>query len=155
MSEAVRPPPAPEPPDGGGGETQEWSGSQVLPHLFLGDLQAGTNLEDLQRLGITAVVNCTYEEPNFHEDAGILYHRVRLFDDTMQALTPERHLEPASAFIGAGNRCHAYPFGPSLTLGRPSTRRGPAARRNSRPLPLPPRPLSLRLHRSRLLDANV
>lgn len=129
MSDAVRPPPAPEPPDGGGG-APEWTGSQVLPHLFLGDLQTGTSLEDLRLHGITAVVNCTYEEPNFHEDAGILYHRVRLFDDTMQALTPERHLEPAAAFIGAPRHRRVSRTGAPLT---PATRPPRAQRPSAAP----------------------
>lgn len=43
------------------------SGAQVLPNLFLGDKKLAANLDALQTLGVTHVVNATVDVRNYFE----------------------------------------------------------------------------------------
>jgi protein-tyrosine phosphatase len=68
---------------------------QILDNLYLGDRESAIDLRRLKEAGITHVVNCASELPNYHENE-FVYLPLMLFDPD-----PKYHLHIAAvcAFI--------------------------------------------------------
>src|SRR5262245_30065364 len=73
---------------------------QVLEGLYLGSVESARDLTRLRASGITHVVNCAEELPNYHEDA-FTYLALRLADPDPRM---HQHFEPACAFIDEGRQ---------------------------------------------------
>ncbi|MFO0928407.1 MAG: dual specificity protein phosphatase [Gemmataceae bacterium] len=73
---------------------------RVLDGLYLGDDDAARNRTRLRQHGVTHVVNCAIELPNYHEE-DFLYLALRLYDPDPQF---HRHLVRACAFIDRARR---------------------------------------------------
>jgi hypothetical protein len=70
----------------------------IIPgRLWLGNKRNASDLHVIRELGITCVLNCTAEVPNYHPNH-ISYHRVPLLDEVDQSLM--ELIPPAFKFMG-------------------------------------------------------
>ncbi|XP_011429094.1 LOW QUALITY PROTEIN: dual specificity protein phosphatase 10-like [Crassostrea angulata] len=87
--------------------------SQILPFLYLGNERDAANLQRLQDLNITYVLNTTSHIPKYFENQGIHYKRIPASDSGCQNL--KQYFEEAAAFIDEARQnganilvhCHA------------------------------------------------
>jgi hypothetical protein len=73
---------------------------QILEGLYLGDRETARNLKRLQEAGVTHVVNCANELPNYH-DEHLVYLALKLHDPDPEL---RKHLVSVCAFIDQGRR---------------------------------------------------
>jgi predicted protein tyrosine phosphatase len=73
---------------------------QILEGLYLGNLEAARDARRLREAGITHVVNCTEELPNYHEGA-FTYLALKLADPDPRL---HRHFRRVCAFIDEGRK---------------------------------------------------
>ena len=52
---------------------------EIMENLYLGNREHARDQDRLRAIGITHIVNCTEELPNYHEDA-FRYHAMRMTD---------------------------------------------------------------------------
>ncbi|XP_044741243.1 dual specificity protein phosphatase 10-like [Chrysoperla carnea] len=71
--------------------------SRVLPFLYLGNGKDAADLECLQKLGTTCVLNVTSQLPGYHETRGITYKQIPATDSGHQNL--KQYFEEAFDFI--------------------------------------------------------
>ena len=85
--------------------------SEVMPRLWLGNSACSRDCDVLRKRGITAILNCTTELPNFFDgkstassmSMSVRYRRISVADNASANLLP--HFESASEFItGAMHR---------------------------------------------------
>jgi hypothetical protein len=94
---------------------------QILEGLYLGNREAARDLRRLREAGITHVVNCADELPNYHDDH-LVYLALRLRDPDPNL---GRHLARACAFIDQARKdgrvlVHCYAAvsrSPTVVLG--------------------------------------
>jgi len=94
---------------------------QILPALYLGNRDSAFDLAGLTAVGITHIVNCTIEVPNFHEGR-FEYLHLKLYDPDPCF---RDHLRRSCEFIDAGRReggvlVHCFASisrSPSIVLG--------------------------------------
>lgn len=72
--------------------------SRVLPFLYLGNGKDAADLQLLQALGATRVLNVTSQLPGYHETRGITYRQIPASDSGHQNL--KQYFEEAYEFIG-------------------------------------------------------
>ena len=73
---------------------------QILEGLFLGNREAVRDLSRLRKAGITHIVNCTDELPNYHEEH-FIYLAMKLFDPDPCF---HQHIPAVCHFIDDGRR---------------------------------------------------
>ncbi|XP_008054590.2 protein phosphatase Slingshot homolog 3, partial [Carlito syrichta] len=66
---------------------QQDRASRIFPHLYLGSEWNAANLEELQRNGVTHILNMAREIDNFYPER-FTYHNVRLWDEESAQLLP-------------------------------------------------------------------
>jgi predicted protein tyrosine phosphatase len=73
---------------------------QILESLYLGNRESARDLERLKKAGITHIVNCTQELPNYHE-GHFTYHAMKMLDPD-----PDfgKHIVGVCAFIDDARR---------------------------------------------------
>jgi hypothetical protein len=72
----------------------------ILEGLYLGSMEDARDLVRLREAGVTHIVNCTEEVPNYHE-AAFTYLWLQLADPDPRM---HRHFDKACAFIDEGRR---------------------------------------------------
>ena len=82
--------------------------------LLLGNERDAANLQRLNDLGITYVLNVTSHLPQHFENHGIKYKRLAASDSGQQNL--RQYFEEASAFIGKNLKSHYFELGPINVL---------------------------------------
>ncbi|XP_034946613.1 dual specificity protein phosphatase 10 [Chelonus insularis] len=85
-------PPTPQPAD-----IDNHPASKVLPFLYLGNGRDAADLQLLQALGATRVLNVTSQLPGYHESRGITYRQIPATDSGHQNL--KQYFEEAFDFI--------------------------------------------------------
>ena len=70
---------------------------QILPHLVLGSAKNSSNLTQLRKMGVTAILNVSHNCPNHFE--GVLEYKCIPVQDSYQADLLSR-METAIHFIG-------------------------------------------------------
>ncbi|XP_012272135.1 dual specificity protein phosphatase 10 isoform X2 [Orussus abietinus] len=85
-------PPTPQPAD-----IDSHPASRVLPFLYLGNGRDAADLQLLQALGATRVLNVTSQLPGYHEARGITYRQIPASDSGHQNL--KQYFEEAFDFI--------------------------------------------------------
>ena len=88
----------PPPPHCGMPDVDSHPATQILPFLFLGNGRDASDLQTLQRLNISRVLNVTSDLPGFHESRGILYKQLPAADSGQQNL--RQFFDDAFNFIG-------------------------------------------------------
>src|SRR5260221_134546 len=73
---------------------------QILEGLYLGGMEAARDLPQLRAAGITHIVNCAEELPNYHESE-FTYLTLKLADPDPRM---HRHFRSVCAFIDEGRR---------------------------------------------------
>jgi hypothetical protein len=68
---------------------------QILDNLYLGNRESARDLRRLREAGITHIVNCTCELPNYHEGE-LVYLTMKLLDPDPEY---RRHIDTVCAFI--------------------------------------------------------
>jgi len=72
--------------------------SCLLPHLYLGNMDNAASWEQLQALGITAVLNCAKEIANYFEHKQVVAYRKFFLEDSNDEPIA-RHFDEAFTFI--------------------------------------------------------
>lgn len=88
--------------------------SRVLPFLYLGNQKNAADLQLLQSLGVTRVLNVTSDLPGYHEAEGISYRKLPASDSGQQNL--KQYFEEAFDFIGKISFCIFLKFTICLCL---------------------------------------
>jgi len=70
---------------------------EILPHLYLGNSQHASQLELLQRLGITALMNVSTSCKNYFVDS-FIYMTIAVEDNDKSDLI--EHFQKSNSFIG-------------------------------------------------------
>jgi hypothetical protein len=68
---------------------------EIIDNLYLGNRESARDLRRLREAGITHIVNCASELPNYHESE-FVYLQLMLLDPDPEY---HRHIEPVCAFL--------------------------------------------------------
>lgn len=81
---------------------------EIIPNLFLGNYLVANDIELLKSLGITHILNCAIEHPNYFPN-DFIYHNIPMYDDVTENLL--QFIEQGCEFIDKSKKvyvhCHA------------------------------------------------
>ena len=81
---------------------------QIIPNLFLGNYHLANDLELLKKLGITHILNCSIEHPNYFPNDFVYLH-LHIHDDPSFKIS--QHFQQTRKFIDSAKKiyvhCHA------------------------------------------------
>merc|ERR1712213_159886 len=79
--------------------------TQVLPHLYLGNMRDASDMASLSRLNIRYVLNVTAKQPSYHLPPGFHYKHLEAADNGLQNL--RQFFEEAFSFIDEAKKAGA------------------------------------------------